>query len=59
MSTPQRPQGANVRIGVLGCMAERLKTKLLEADKLVDVVCGPDAVRAHGTHGAEPPLQRH
>lgn len=26
-------------------MAERLKTKLLEADKLVDVVCGPDAYR--------------
>jgi len=47
-----------VRIGVLGCMAERLKTKLLEADKLVDVVCGPDAVRAHGRHGALPLLQR-
>ncbi|CAH1765270.1 13267_t:CDS:2, partial [Entrophospora sp. SA101] len=33
-------------IGVLGCMAERLKSKLLDADKLVDVVCGPDAYRS-------------
>ena len=28
-----------------GCMAERLKTKLLESDKLVDLVAGPDAYR--------------
>jgi len=28
-----------------GCMAERLKTRLLEQDGLVDVVCGPDAYR--------------
>ncbi|KAJ1679211.1 hypothetical protein EV182_002507 [Spiromyces aspiralis] len=33
-------------IGVLGCMAERLKAKLLESDKLVDIVCGPDAYRS-------------
>lgn len=32
-------------IGVLGCMAERLKTKLLDEEKLVDVVVGPDAYR--------------
>ncbi|MCZ2130896.1 MAG: tRNA (N6-isopentenyl adenosine(37)-C2)-methylthiotransferase MiaB [Bacteroidia bacterium] len=32
-------------IGVLGCMAERLKDKLLEQEKLVDVVAGPDAYR--------------
>jgi tRNA-2-methylthio-N6-dimethylallyladenosine synthase len=33
-------------VGVLGCMAERLKSKLLEEEKLVDVVVGPDAYRA-------------
>ena len=32
-------------IGILGCMAERLKSQLLEEEKLVDVVCGPDAYR--------------
>lgn len=32
-------------IGVLGCMAERLKGKLLEEEKLVDIVVGPDAYR--------------
>ena len=32
-------------IGVLGCMAERLKNKLLEEEKLVDMVVGPDAYR--------------
>ncbi|MEM6770037.1 MAG: tRNA (N6-isopentenyl adenosine(37)-C2)-methylthiotransferase MiaB, partial [Bacteroidota bacterium] len=32
-------------IGVLGCMAERLKTKFLEEEKLVDLVVGPDAYR--------------
>ncbi len=38
----QRP---GVLVGVLGCMAERLKTKLLEEEKLVDLVVGPDAYR--------------
>ncbi|CAO3609291.1 unnamed protein product [Mucor fragilis] len=33
-------------VGVLGCMAERLKTKLLEQDRLVDIVCGPDGYRS-------------
>jgi tRNA-2-methylthio-N6-dimethylallyladenosine synthase len=32
-------------VGVLGCMAERLKNKLLEKEKLVDMVVGPDAYR--------------
>lgn len=33
-------------VGVLGCMAERLKAKLLEEEKLVDIVIGPDAYRS-------------
>jgi tRNA-2-methylthio-N6-dimethylallyladenosine synthase len=32
-------------VGVLGCMAERLKNKLLEEEKIVDLVAGPDAYR--------------
>lgn len=32
-------------VGVMGCMAERLKTKLLDEDKLVDIVVGPDSYR--------------
>lgn len=32
-------------VGILGCMAERLKSKLLEEEKLVDMVVGPDAYR--------------
>jgi tRNA-2-methylthio-N6-dimethylallyladenosine synthase len=32
-------------VGVIGCMAERLKEKLIETDKLVDIVVGPDAYR--------------
>lgn len=34
-----------LKIGVLGCMAERLKAKLLEEEKMVDMVVGPDAYR--------------
>ena len=33
-------------VGMLGCMAERLKSKLLEEEKLVDLVVGPDAYRS-------------
>lgn len=35
----------NLVVGVLGCMAERIKTKLLDQEKLVDIVVGPDAYR--------------
>ena len=35
----------DITIGVLGCMAERLKEKFLEEEKLVDIVVGPDAYR--------------
>jgi len=38
----QRP---GMVVGVLGCMAERLKKKFLEEEKLVDIVVGPDAYR--------------
>jgi tRNA-2-methylthio-N6-dimethylallyladenosine synthase len=38
----QRP---GTLVGVLGCMAERLKAKLLDQEKLVDIVIGPDAYR--------------
>ena len=36
----------NMVVGVLGCMAERLKAKLLDEEKLVDIVAGPDAYRS-------------
>jgi tRNA-2-methylthio-N6-dimethylallyladenosine synthase len=35
----------DLKIGVIGCMAERLKEKLIETDHLVDIVVGPDAYR--------------
>jgi tRNA-2-methylthio-N6-dimethylallyladenosine synthase len=34
-----------MKVGVLGCMAERLKTKFLEEEKIVDMVVGPDAYK--------------
>ena len=47
MKTRRRIKGnqKDFRIGILGCMAERLKEKVLVKDKSVDVVCGPDAYR--------------
>ncbi len=40
-----KQQKPELVIGVLGCMAERLKSKLLDEEKLVDIVVGPDAYR--------------
>ncbi len=41
-----KDQKPGMLIGVLGCMAERLKAKFLEEEKLVDIVVGPDAYRS-------------
>ena len=41
----KRKKNKKMIVGVLGCMAERLKKKLLEQEKLVDIVIGPDAYR--------------
>lgn len=41
----QKSQNPNKVIGILGCMAERLKSQLLEEEKLVDIIAGPDAYR--------------
>lgn len=40
-----RKQKPDMLIGILGCMAERLKSKLLDQEKVVDMVVGPDAYR--------------
>ncbi|ANE49384.1 tRNA (N6-isopentenyl adenosine(37)-C2)-methylthiotransferase MiaB [Flavisolibacter tropicus] len=40
-----KKQNPSLLVGVLGCMAERLKAKFLEEEKLVDLVVGPDAYR--------------
>lgn len=40
-----KTKNPEVMVGVLGCMAERLKTQLLEEEKIVDLVVGPDAYR--------------
>lgn len=40
-----KTRNPGLTIGVLGCMAERLKSKFLEEEKLVDLVIGPDAYR--------------
>jgi tRNA-2-methylthio-N6-dimethylallyladenosine synthase len=41
-----KKQKQGMLVGVLGCMAERLKAKFLEEEKLVDIVVGPDAYRS-------------
>ncbi len=40
-----KKKNKDVTVGVLGCMAERLKSKFLEEEKIVDIVVGPDAYR--------------
>lgn len=41
-----KSQKPSTLVGVLGCMAERLKSQFLEEEKLVDIVVGPDAYRS-------------
>ncbi len=41
----QKETNPGLTVGVLGCMAERLKTRFLEEEQLVDMVVGPDAYR--------------
>jgi tRNA-2-methylthio-N6-dimethylallyladenosine synthase len=40
-----RKKRKDLKIGIIGCMAERLKERLLETEQLVDIVVGPDAYR--------------
>jgi len=40
-----KKKNSGIKIGIIGCMAERLKEQLLEIDQLVDIVVGPDAYR--------------
>lgn len=40
-----KKKNPDVRIGVIGCMAERLKEKLLEEEQSIDIIVGPDAYR--------------
>lgn len=40
-----KKQKPELLVGILGCMAERLKSQLLEEEKIVDLVAGPDAYR--------------
>ena len=41
----QKKENKNLKVGLLGCMAERLKDKLLEEEKIVDLVVGPDSYK--------------
>lgn len=45
LRTTKQKEKKDLVVGVLGCMAERLKEKLIEQEKLVDLVAGPDAYR--------------
>ncbi|UTW64682.1 tRNA (N6-isopentenyl adenosine(37)-C2)-methylthiotransferase MiaB [bacterium SCSIO 12741] len=42
----KRKKNPGMMVGILGCMAERLKSQLLDEEKLVDIVAGPDSYRA-------------
>lgn len=41
----RRATGKTYQVGILGCMAERLKIQLLEKEKSVDVISGPDSYK--------------
>lgn len=41
----KREENPDMKVGVLGCMAERIKEKFLEEEKIVDLVVGPDAYK--------------
>ncbi|MGM0532040.1 MAG: tRNA (N6-isopentenyl adenosine(37)-C2)-methylthiotransferase MiaB [Bacteroidota bacterium] len=41
-----KEQKPDVKVGVIGCMAERLKEKLIDREKSVDLILGPDAYRS-------------
>src|SRR5258706_9168461 len=40
-----KKQNPTMLVALLGCMAERLKTRLLEEERIVDLIAGPDAYR--------------
>ena len=41
----QKKENKDLKVGLLGCMAERLKEKLLDEEKIVDLVVGPDSYK--------------
>ncbi|CAG9767332.1 unnamed protein product [Ceutorhynchus assimilis] len=45
LKTKRKRSKPTLKVGILGCMAERLKEKVLETDQTVDIVVGPDAYR--------------
>ena len=46
LSAYKKRRKPHMLLGVLGCMAERMRDQLFEKEKLVDIVCGPDAYRS-------------